>query len=564
MGATMGMSMGQGMGFGLHHNPPQEAPEQVETPVFDPVDASDRKIVTETVALTCATSGASITYRVKYGAGAWSSWSAYSAPFTLSTLGAASLEAKATYVFMTDSEVAAVGYTVTTIGTVATPAMSVPGASYVNDQSVTLSCATSGAAIYYTTDGSTPTTGSTLYTTAIAINADTTLKAKAFKTNYTASEVASETYTLYCADLVISPEEGDYATQQSVTITTTTTGATIYYTTDGSEATTGSTLYTGAITMPLCAVAQFMALAVKANYAPTSISVPVTIRVATAENAFAFKDNGVSDVSCEGAVIIPEAYWSEGVGWIPITSVDANGFEDNIAITSLDLPNSITAIGADAFHGCAAVVSIVLGSGLLTIGANAFDGCEALEAITLPNSVAAIGASAFYGCIALETFTFGTDLDSIGASAFHGCEVLTGVVIPNSVTTLGANAFEGCTGLLTATIGTGVTTCGAYIFSDCTGLLTVNINCVTAAYRVCMGAQAITTVVFGSAATTVAEGAFALCPVTSFTLQANMTIHANSVTMGTNAGLRDQYLLDSKVAGVYLWSEDRTRWELQT
>ena len=79
---------------------------------------------------------------------------------------------------------------------VATPTFSPNGGTFSTAQSVTISCSTSGATIYYTTDGSTPTTASTLYATAINVSATTTLKALAVKAGMTNSAVASAKFTI--------------------------------------------------------------------------------------------------------------------------------------------------------------------------------------------------------------------------------------------------------------------------------------------------------------------------------------------------------------------------------
>lgn len=65
------------------------------------------------------------------------------------------------------------------------------------DQVVELACDTNGASIYYTTDGSTPTSASTAYnpSTKITLSATTTIKAIATKNGMTDSDVASKTYT---------------------------------------------------------------------------------------------------------------------------------------------------------------------------------------------------------------------------------------------------------------------------------------------------------------------------------------------------------------------------------
>lgn len=63
-----------------------------------------------------------------------------------------------------------------------TPVFSVDGGTYAEAQSVEISCATSGAKIYYTTDGLTPTESSTEYTgTPVSVSASKLLRAIAIK-----------------------------------------------------------------------------------------------------------------------------------------------------------------------------------------------------------------------------------------------------------------------------------------------------------------------------------------------------------------------------------------------
>jgi hypothetical protein len=94
--------------------------------------------------------------------------------------------------------VLAVDLTPTGSGTqpAATPTFSPPAGNYSSTQSVSLSDTTAGAVIYYTTDGSTPTTASSKYSTPLSISATTTIKAIAVASGYANSTVASATYTI--------------------------------------------------------------------------------------------------------------------------------------------------------------------------------------------------------------------------------------------------------------------------------------------------------------------------------------------------------------------------------
>ncbi len=67
---------------------------------------------------------------------------------------------------------------------------------YAQPQMVSLSTTTPGAVIHYTTDGSTPTAASPVYTGPIQVGTDTTIKAIAVAPDMPASEVSSAAYTI--------------------------------------------------------------------------------------------------------------------------------------------------------------------------------------------------------------------------------------------------------------------------------------------------------------------------------------------------------------------------------
>ena len=72
-----------------------------------------------------------------------------------------------------------------------------PGAgTYTAAQLVSLSSDTEGANIYYTLNGSTPTTGSSLYSGPVTISATCTLKCYAAKVNMKNSDVLSVAYAM--------------------------------------------------------------------------------------------------------------------------------------------------------------------------------------------------------------------------------------------------------------------------------------------------------------------------------------------------------------------------------
>jgi hypothetical protein len=86
----------------------------------------------------------------------------------------------------------------TTLEQVATPTFDPDGGSFGSSQDVTVTCSTSGATIYYTTNGSTPTESDSTVASGstVTVASSLTLKAKAFKGGATASTVKSADYTI--------------------------------------------------------------------------------------------------------------------------------------------------------------------------------------------------------------------------------------------------------------------------------------------------------------------------------------------------------------------------------
>jgi Chitobiase/beta-hexosaminidase C-terminal domain/Right handed beta helix region/Family of unknown function (DUF6298)/Putative collagen-binding domain of a collagenase len=87
-------------------------------------------------------------------------------------------------------------FSVASASTVAIPTITPNGGSFTTSVSAALQTATSGASIYYTTDGSSPTQSSTLYTGAITLTSSAVVKAKAFMSGYNPSAEADASLTV--------------------------------------------------------------------------------------------------------------------------------------------------------------------------------------------------------------------------------------------------------------------------------------------------------------------------------------------------------------------------------
>ena len=120
------------------------------------------------------------------------------------------------------------------------PTFNPPAGNYISAQSVILSSATPGAAIYYTLNGDNPTDGSTLYTSAIQITESTTVKAIAYATGYIPSSVAIAEYVIETANHATIPYSQTFDTDLGDTYSYSVSGPTkTWYHTDGAAAVNG-------------------------------------------------------------------------------------------------------------------------------------------------------------------------------------------------------------------------------------------------------------------------------------------------------------------------------------
>jgi len=148
----------------------------------------------------------------------------------------------------------------------AQPTFDPPGDNnWTTPHTVTILDTIAASSFYYTTDGSGPTTSSTPYTGPITISQTETLRAIAIAPGYSASVPRTQEYiigpTLVVLTPVISPAQASGNLPVSVTISDAMSGATIYYTTDGTAPTPESMLYTGPISVTSTETIQALAVA---------------------------------------------------------------------------------------------------------------------------------------------------------------------------------------------------------------------------------------------------------------------------------------------------------------
>lgn len=246
----------------------------------------------------------------------------------------------------------------------APPSMSVVAGSYTSPQTLSLSDATPGTMIYYTTDGTNPTSASPVYSAPLTISGTETVAAIAVASNEAVSPLTIGVYTLtspQAAAPTFSVPGGTYDSTQTVAITDASTAATIHYTTDGSTPNATSTIYSGDITVS--ATETLNAIAVASGYANSLVAIAAYTIMPTPTFTLQATPSSIT-VS------------SGGQGTTTLTLTPKYGFNSTVSFTCSGLP-----VGEScAFSPASITPSGGQASSVVTISTNS------LFALRRPNS----------------------------------------------------------------------------------------------------------------------------------------------------------------------------------
>ncbi|MBO7657697.1 MAG: leucine-rich repeat domain-containing protein, partial [Clostridia bacterium] len=210
----------------------------------------------------------------------------------------------------------------------------------------------------------------------------------------------------------------------------------------------------------------------------------------------AYTDNGDGTCTITGIgtctdldVLIPPS-----IDGLTVSAIGVKAFENQSALTSIEIPDTVTTIGRRAFYGCTGLTEFTIPSSVNDIGTQIFYNADNIhtvyynasyypstetenqflnnagikkivfggvsigsyaarklgminnvEEVVINGSATSINSYSFYGCIGLINVTIGGNISYMGDHAFSNCINLSDVIVNNSVTSIGENAFSDCT-----------------------------------------------------------------------------------------------------------------------
>lgn len=245
--------------------PAQGGTKKVKAPVFTPDGGS--YYPSANVTLASETDGAVIYYTLD-GSDPDETSLVYSSAIHLTAT--TTVKAIAVKADMNNSDITEAEYIIE--NKVSKPVFDKADGTYAAGTEVEISSATPGALIYYTTDGSQPNTGSAsgYAPVTLTLTENVSVKAYAVKSGMDDSDTVSAEYSVKAAAPQFSLPGGPYDFPRTVELSTSTAGAQIRYTLDGSTPGQSSPLYSGAIT--ISAALTLKAIALKDNMLASDVT----------------------------------------------------------------------------------------------------------------------------------------------------------------------------------------------------------------------------------------------------------------------------------------------------
>lgn len=300
-------------------------------------------------------------------------------------------------------------------GTVAVPKASLESGTYTTNQTVALTSITKDATIYYTTDGSTPTTNSTVYEEEISIkgrpgeSVTTIVRAIAVKDDMWDSMEATFMYVINLphthswSDSWANDSKGHWHECTTVNCTITEDSGKDGYaahTEDKGTVTTAPTVTSTGVKTYKCSVCGYtmrtetLPKAAQENQKPAAKNTTLTaaaqncqLKVTSSSATNPTVTYMKSTNNNAATITVPATITVNGVAY-KVTGIAANAFANNKKITKVTIGKNVTSIGKNAFKNCKKLKTVTINSTVLkTIGANAFYGDKSLKTITLKSTM---------------------------------------------------------------------------------------------------------------------------------------------------------------------------------